>query len=332
MEKKFSGKEIVIYQAKNGAIELRGDFSRETIWATQAQMAAVFGVNPQAITKHLSNIYKEGELSQKVTCSKMEQVQMEGQRSVRRSVEIYNLDAVISVGYRIGSKTGTAFRRWATEVLRKHIIDGYTINRTRIAKNYDAFLKAVDEVKHLLPEGGTVDAGSALELARLFAVTWLALNAYDRSDLPKAGATHKQVVFTGEELVRALAELRAELASLNDAGDLFGVERSTGSVSGIVGNIYQSFGGKDVYPAVEEKAAHLLYFMVKNHPFADGNKRSGAFSFVWFLRRAQLLDTARFTPEALTALTLLVAESKANDKERMIGLVLLLLRAPLRRL
>ena len=314
-----SQKEIIIYQAKNGAIELRGDFSRETIWATQAQIVELFSVDQSVVSRHIQNIFKDGEIDPKSNMQKMHIANSD------KPTVFYSLDVILGIGYRANSGRAIVFRKWATEVLRKHITDGYTINKSRIAKNYSTFLKAVDEVKHLLPEGGTVDAGSALELARMFAATWLALTAYDRSDLPSAGATRTQVVITGEELTRALAEVRKELTARNDAGDLFGIERSAGGIAGIIGNVCQSFGGKDVYLSIEEKAAHLLYFLVKNHPFADGNKRSGAFSFVWFLRKAKLLDVARFTPEALTALTLLVAESKASDKERMIGLILLLL-------
>jgi hypothetical protein len=232
----------------------------------------------------------------------------------------------LGVGYRTNSSRAIVFRRWATEVLRQHIVDGYTINRKRVGVNYDQFLKAVDDVKHLLPEGNLIAAGDAIELIRTFASTWLSLDAYDRSDFPAAGATRKQVSFTARELAAALADLKSELVAKKEASDLFGSERSHDSISGIVGNVFQSFGGKDLYPTVEEKAAHLLYFVVKNHPFADGNKRSGAFSFVWFLRRAKLLDSGRLTPEALTVLTLLVAESKASDKDRIVGLVLLLLR------
>jgi hypothetical protein len=200
-------KEIIIYQAKNGAIELRGDFSRETIWATQAQMAEVFGVNPQAITKHLKNIYQEGELSQKATCSKTEQVQMEGKRSIKRLVEVYDLDAIISVGYRINSKMGTSFRKWATTVLREHIAEGFTINRKRIGANYGQFLKAVDEIKHFLPEGAVVNTEDVVELVQMFASTWLSLDAYDRSDFPVSGVTRKQVLFTADELAGALSDL-----------------------------------------------------------------------------------------------------------------------------
>jgi len=220
------------------------------------------------------------------------------------------------------------FRIWATKTLRAHIVDGYTINRTRIAKNYDGFLKAVEQVKALLPAGNVVDAESALELIKMFADTWVSLAAYDKSALPTSGANKKQVNVTGSDLEQVLAELKSEIVGKGEAGDLFGAERQRGAVAGIVGNVLQSFGGKDLYPTVEEKAAHLLYFMVKNHPYSDGNKRSGAFAFVWFLRSAGLLNTNKMTPTALTALTLLLAESDPKHKDNMIGLVLMLLKKP----
>ena len=299
------------------------DFSRDTIWATQAQIATVFNTERSVITKHIGNILKDKELEKKSVCAKFAHTAENGKIY---QVQFYNLDVILSVGYRVNSGRAIAFRRWATEVLRQHIVDGYTINRKRIGVNYDQFLKAVDEIRHLLPDGGLVAAGDAIELVRMFAGTWLSLDAYDRSDFPKSGATHRQVSFTADELVSALDDLRRELIAKQGASDLFGAERTPDSISGIVGNVFQSFGGKDMYPTIEEKAAHLLYFVVKNHPFTDGNKRSGAFAFVWFLKSAKLLDPARLSPEALTALTLLVAESKPSEKDRIVGLVLLLLQ------
>ena len=316
---------IIIYQGKTGAIELRADMLAETFWATQAQIAQIFDTTPQNITLHIKNIFKENELSQDSTCKESLQVQKEGGRTVQRKQKFYNLDAVISVGYRINSVAGTKFRQWATKTLRSHIVDGYTINKKRLAKNYDAFLKVVEQVKALLPSGGAVDAVNAMELVKMFANTWLSLDAYDKSKLPKAGATKRQVEFTVEELKEGLQKLKHELMAKNEATNIFGSERGGQSVSGIVGNIFQTFDGKDLYPTVEEKAAHILYFMVKNHPYADGNKRSGAFAFVWFLKQAGILNPARLTSEALTALTLFVAESNPKDKDRMVGLVLLLL-------
>ncbi len=317
---------FIIYQTKSGALELKGDFSHETIWATLDQIAAVFDRDKSVISRHLRNIYKEKELDIRATVAKNATVQKEGNREVQRTIEYYNLDAIISVGYRVNSRTATQFRQWATKTLREHITKGFTINKKRLAKNYEQFLTAVEQVKKLLPSGGAVDAESALELVKLFAGTWLSLDAYDKASLPTTGVTKKQVRFTATDLDHALKELRQELIRKGEATELFGTERSRDSVAGILGNVFQSFGGKDVYPTAEEKAAHILYFIIKNHPFVDGNKRSGAFAFVWFLRRAKLLDLSRITPEALTALTLLVAESNSKDKVRMIGLVLLLLK------
>jgi prophage maintenance system killer protein len=326
MKKKVFNNKVVIYQAKSGAIELRGDFAKETVWASQAQIADVFGIERSVITKHIRNIYKEHELEERGTSAKIAQVQKEGNRTVTRPVEHYNLDLILSVGYRVNSKTATQFRQWATKTLRAHIVDGYTINKSRIVKNYEVFIDAVEKIKFLLPESGTVDAKSALDLIKMFADTWVSIDAYDKDAFPTSGVSKKQVSVTASELASSLAEFKVELQKNGQAGDLFGAERQNGSVSGILGNVFQSFGGKDLYPSHEEKAAHLLYFVIKNHPYSDGNKRHGAFSFIWFLKRTGLLRTDKMTPTALTALTLFIAESDPAHKDRMIGLVLMLLK------
>lgn len=319
-------KQIAVYQTKSGAIELRRDSERETIWATQAQIAEIFGVNPQAITKHLKNIYRERELSKKATCSKMEQVQSEGNRTVRRTLETYNLDTIISIGYRINSKLGTKFRQWATKTLRTYVTDGYVINRSRIKENYDAFLRSVTEVQRLLPSESKVDTHDVLELITLFSDTWLSLDAYDKGQFIGSGTVERDIEMTGDQLVRILKEFKSELLKKGEISDLFGTEKQEGSVHAIVGNVMQTFGANPVYPTVEEKAAYLLYFMVKDHPFVDGNKRSGAYAFIWFLQKAGLLAKSKITPPALTALTLLVAESEPKNKGRMIKLMIQLLK------
>ena len=180
-------------------------------------------------------------------------------------------------------------------------------------------------MKALLPKGATVDTEGILELISLFADTWLSLDAYDKDTLVTNGATKKSVKITAETFGSALATLKESLVVKGEATDLFATERERGSVAGIVGNVMQSFGGSDMYPTVEEKAAHLLYFVIKNHPFIDGNKRSGAYAFVWFLAKAKALDTSRITPPALTAITLLVAESDPAHKDKMVGLILTML-------
>jgi prophage antirepressor-like protein len=326
MKKVIKNKELVIYQAKDGAIELKVDESKETIWANLNQIAGLFGVQKAAISKHIKNIYETGELSKKATVSKMETVQKEGKREIMRNIEIYNLDVIIAVGYRVNSKNATQFRIWATKVLKEFLTKGYTINRKQIGKNYDAFMKAVADIQNLLPEHVTLDPKAILDLVKEFSSTWVSLDAYDHDNLKSIGTTKKSIKLTGTELTKAIADFRNELLKKGEATDIFAQERNTGSVTGIVGNVMQSFGGKDMYPSVEEKAAHLLYFMVKNHPYVDGNKRSGAFSFVWFLRKAKAKKFRNINPASLTALTLLIAESNPNKKDQMVALVTQMLK------
>jgi len=321
----MSKKEIIIYQAKNGAIKLKGDFRKQTIWATQKELAEVFNVNIPTINEHIKNIYASKELKKKSTIRNFRIVQKEGKRKIEREIIHYNLDMIISVGYRVNSKTATKFRQWATSILKQHALQGYTINKKIIGKNYDKFMKAVTDVKAILPKNTKVQTSDILELIKTFANTWLSLKAYDEENFPKKGITKKKVAITAQELIQALEELRNNLISKKEATDIFGQDRNKDSVQGIVGNVFQSAFGKEMYPTIEEKAAHLLYFMIKDHPFIDGNKRSGAFSFVWFLRKTGILR-ASFSPETLTALTLFIAESRTTDKEKMIGLVLLLLK------
>jgi len=319
-------KEIIIYQSKQGEIEFRGDLHKETLWASLQQIADLFETDKSGISRHIKNIYQTGELEPKSTVAKIAIVQTEGKRAVKREIEYYNLDLILSVGYRVNSKTATKFRQWATKTLRQHIILGYTINKKRIVNNYNKFLAAVETVKKLLPAGGQVKAEDALELVKMFANTWLSLDAYDKSSLPKSGSTKKQAKITAEELIKAIADLKRDLQKKKEATEFFAQDMQNGAISGIVGNVFQSVFGHDAYETIEEKAAHLLYFFVKNHPFTDGNKRSGAFVFVWFLNKAGLLRKDKMTPEALTALTLLVAESNPKDKDKIVGLILQLLK------
>lgn len=326
MKKQGLKNNLVIYQAKSGALELRGDARKETLWATQAQVAVAFNVDVRTVNEHIKNIIKTEELLESATIRKFRIVQIEGKRQIERDVNHYNLDMILSVGYRVNSKQATIFRQWATKTLREHITKGYTINRRQIGKNYDAFMKAVGDIQALLPEQVTLDPKAVLELIKEFASTWVSLDAYDKDTLVLKGVTKKRVTLIGSDLETALQSLRVALMRKGEATDMFARERAKGSVEGIVGNVMQSFGGKSVYETVEEKAAHLLYFMVKNHPFTDGNKRSGAFAFVWFLRKAGVRGAKSINPPALTALTLLIAESDAEKKEQMVALVTQMLR------
>jgi prophage maintenance system killer protein len=312
---------LVIYQTQSGEIELRGDFSRETIWANLNQIAQLFGVQKAAVSKHIKNIFETGELIQKVTVSKMETVKKEGNREVLRTIEMYNLDMIIAVGYRVNSKNATQFRIWATKILREYLLDGYSINKKRLQQNHQNFLKDVASIQALLPIDVSLDNHAVLELVKEFSATWTSLDAYDRDSLEKITSHKKSVKVSSTELLESIQTLRKDLIKKGEATDIFAQERTLGSIEGILGNVIQSFGGQDVYPSLEEKSAQLLYFMVKNHPFIDGNKRSGAWAFIWFLRKVKLKSYKNINPTALTALTLLIAESKPDKKEQMIALV-----------
>jgi prophage maintenance system killer protein/predicted transcriptional regulator len=316
-------KQMVIYQASSGAIELRGDFKQDNIWATLDQIATVFGRDKSVISRHLKNIFKEGELVRASVVAKNATTAADGKVY---QVEYYNLDAIISVGYRVNSKVATQFRQWATKVLREHTIRGYTINRKRVTKNYQDFMKTVTDIQALLPERVALDPKQVLELIKEFAPTWFSLDAYDKNSLKPIGTSQRAVKLTADELVAAISQLRSTLRQKGQATEMFAQERTAGEVTGIVGNVLQSFGGQSLYKTTEEKAAHLLYFMVKNHPFVDGNKRSGAFSFIWFLRKTRIKGSQNINPASLTALTLLIAESKPERKTQMTALITQLLK------
>lgn len=315
--------EVVVFQARNGAIELRGDVKKETIWASLDQISGIFGRDKSVISRHIKNIFKDEELKKNSVVAFFATTASDGKTY---EIEYFNLDMILSVGYRVNSKQATQFRIWATKTLKQYISEGYVINPSRIAQNYEKFLLAVEETKKLLPANNQISAQDAMELIKLFAGTWFSLDAYDKQALPIKGMTKKKVVLAGAELSDAILQLKKELIVKKQAKEIFSVERQGGSLAGILGNVLQSFGGKDLYPTIEEKAVHLLYFVVKNHPFIDGNKRSGAFSFVWFLQKTGFNFREKITPEALTALTLLVAESDPKEKDRIIGLLLLLLQ------
>lgn len=320
MKKKSINNQIAVYQAKTGAIMLKSDLARETIWATQAQIVQIFEIDQSVVSRHINNIFQTGEVDRKSNMQKMHIANSD------KPAAFYSLDMILAVGYRANSAKAIIFRKWATKVLGEHITKGYTINPRAIKNHYAEFQKAVENIKGLLPPGANIDRASVLELVSAFADTWLSLEAYDKDKLTDKGVTRKSVALTAERLEKALAELKVSLIAKKQASDLFGRKKQNDVIAGIVGNVMQSFGGQPLYPTVEEKAAHLLYFMVKNHPFVDGNKRSGAYAFIWFLSQAGILDRSKISPAALTALTLFIAESEPKNKDRMIRLVLQLLK------
>ena len=310
---------VVVYQAKNGAIELPVDASTETIWATQKQIAEVFNVDRTRVTRHIKNIFTDGEVQQKSNVRKTHFANSD------KPVAIYSLDIILAVGYRTNSNRAIKFRKWATQTLRSYITDGYAINPARIEHNKSQFTKALNDLKLLSADVNIVGSSEVTDIALAFANTWFSLDAYDKSNLPTGGTLKKTIDISAKELQSALANLKDQLIKSKEATELFGTERDKGGLQSLYANVFQSFGGQDVYPTLEEKAAHLLYFTVKNHVFIDGNKRSGAYAFVWFLQKANLLNIQQISPQALTAITLLVAESNPQNKDKMIGVILLLL-------
>jgi len=315
---------IIIYKTSKGKGELKVFLDKETIFLTQQQVAFLFDVQKPAISKHVKNIFDSGELNKKLTVSILETVQKEGGRNISRKIEYYSLDLVLSIGYRVNSKKATQFRIWATEVLKNHITKGFTINKNRIKQNYDDFLKTIEDIKILSKDNKRIKTGDILELIKSFSYTWFSLDKYDKNSFPKIG-TKRKINVTAKEIYGDLQKLKEELIEKREASKMFAQEKQSGSLEGIVGNVFQAVFGADVYKTIEEKAAYLLYFVIKNHPFNDGNKRSGAFVFIWFLNRVGFDFKNKINPETLATLTILVAESNPKDKDKVIGIILLLL-------
>ena len=322
MKNKKITKQTLVYQAKDGAIELKLDKKNETILANLNQIAELFGVQKAAISKHLSNIFKEGELENDSVVSILETTASD---SKTYKVSYYNLDAIISVGYRVNSKQATNFRIWATKTLKKYLTNGVAINKKLISQNHQKFLKAIEDIKTLSQDSKNLKAGDILDLIKSFSYTWFSLDSFDKGEFPKQG-TKKSISVSAKELEQDIAKLKAELIAKKETSAIFATEKNQGALEGILGNVFQSAFGEDVYPSLEEKAAHLLYFIVKNHPFNDGNKRSGAFAFIWFLRKSGLQFLDRISPETLASVTILIAESNPKEKDKMVGLVLMLLK------
>jgi len=323
-------KKLAIYQAKNGAIELNFDDNEETIWANLNQISKLFNRDKSVISRHIKNIFNTKELERNQTVAKIATVQVEGTKSVKRDIEYFNLDMIISIGYRVDSIEATNFRKWATKTLKEYITKGYTINRNLLKQKEDLYLQVLEDIKKLSSENKLISNTQIIDLIKNFSSTWFNLESYDTQNLPSKGQNESSVNLDFKALSKQLyveVEIfKQELISKKEATNLFAQEKTKGSLEGILGNVLQSVFGQDAYETTEEKAAHLFYFIVKNHPFNDGNKRTGAFSFIWFLQKVNFDFNEMINPQTLTALTLLIAESNPKDKEKMIGLVLLLLR------
>ncbi len=321
MKKNTIKEEILIYQWKNWEIILKEDTENDTIRANQKQISEIFQINQSVISRHIKNIFKDGEINEKCNMHFLHIANSD------KPVKFYNLDIILAVWYRTSSSKAIEFRKWSTKILKEHITKWFTINPLKLEKNYNNFMKAVDEVKKILPQNSSViKTEDILELVKWFANTWFNLDNYDRDELPTKGFTKKDLEIKSEELYEDVEKFKKDLIWKNQATELFAQEKYEWNLSWILWNIFQSFGWEDLYSTIEEKASHFLYFVVKNHPFNDWNKRTGAFCFIWFLKKAWFDFSEKITPEALTVITLLVAESNPKDKERIVWLIILLLK------
>ncbi|WP_294950915.1 RhuM family protein [Sulfurovum sp.] len=316
--------EMIIYE--DGNVSLEVSFENKTVWLDANDIAAIFDVNRPAIVKHIGNIYKSGELEKKSTCSILEQVAKDGKK---RKKNFYNLDMIISVGYRVNSKKATYFRRWATDVLNRYLLQGYALDHERLQKEKFAELeRTIETIKQAVESRALAEdeAKGFIEIIGNYAKSWALLQGYDEQTLPEVTETQDILFALGyDEAKEAIAALKETLMSKGEATVLFGQEKA-GEFKGNLLNIYQSFGGEDLLPSVEQKAANLLYYVVKGHPFNDGNKRIGAYLFVLFLHKNGILHKAngeaKINDNALAALTLLVATSMPEQKEIIIRLVM----------
>ncbi len=321
--------EIVIYQTIDGQTAIDTRLEQDTVWLTQKQMVELFQTTKQNISLHIKNCFAEGELSPDSTVKEYLTVQQEGKRRIERQVEHYNLDVIISVGYRVKSLRGTQFRIWANRILKEHLVQGYTINQKRLKEQQNNILRLRESIqlveRSLQEQTETIEeARKIVKVLAKFASGLQILDDYDHETLEQCGKTEKQAVMIYKQDFLAVVEaMRRDFDSA-----VFGLPKDS-SFDSSVGQIYQSFAGNELYPSIEHKAAMLLYLVVKNHSFVDGNKRIAAALFLYFLDRNGLLYNQSghriISDEGLAALTLLIAISKPEEKDTMVKIVITVL-------
>lgn len=316
--------EIVIYKSAKGP-EIEVKLEKETIWLTQEQISQLFGTQRPAITKHLQNIFKNGELNEKLVSSILEHTASDGKTYKTR---FYNLDAIVSIGYRVSSKRATQFRIWATNTLKKYLVRGYAINEKKLLVAKEKFTELQNAVSFLQKKSKhkllTGQEREILDLLSQYSKSLSIFEKYDKGKLETIKKGELKFVLSYSECLKIIGSIKKDLAAKNEASEMFGSEVNS-KFESIVKNIYQAFGGKELYRSVEEKAAHFLYFTIKDHPFIDGNKRIASFLFVYFLERNDYLyrenGERKINDNALVALALLIAVSDPKDKEVMIKII-----------
>jgi death-on-curing family protein len=315
--------QVEIFKTADKQIEVAVQFDNESVWLSQEQMVLLFQRDQSVVSRHIKNVFKEGELDEKSNMQKMHIANSD------KPIALYNLDVIISVGYRVKSKRGTQFRQWATQRLKDHLVKGYTINQKR--------LEQLQQTIQLIESGGKTEtlslseAKGLLEIISNYTQSFVLLNQFDSNSIA-SGKLNENITYEIQykEALTAIAELKKQLIKKKEASELFGNQKDD-SFAGILGNVVQSFGGEYLYKSIEAQAAHLLYFVIKNHPFNDGNKRIGAFLFVWFLEknkhRFKKSGELKINDNGLVALALLVAQSNPADKELMISLIINLINS-----
>lgn len=299
-------------------LDVRTDLENETVWLTQKEIALLFGVSTDNIGLHISNILKSKELDESTT-EESSVVQIEGKRSVKRKLKIYNLDMIISVGYRVNSKRGITFRRWANSVLKDYLIQGYAANEKRLL----TLNKVIDVQTRMLSYSLDMDREELFKVIDGYTRALDLLDSYDHQTLQKPQGSQTAYVMTYEEARDIIDSMK-----FKESSDVFGVEKQPGKLNGIIAQVYQNVFGEELYPSIEEKAAHLLYFLVKDHPFADGCKRIAATLFINFLFKNSHLyrdNKQIISNEALVAVTILTAESNPDEMEIIVKLIMNLL-------
>lgn len=322
---------IAIYQSTDGCISTEVRLEGETVWLTQAQMVELFGKTKQNISLHIRNLFSEGELDEQAVVKDSLTTATDGKKYKTR---YYSLDVIISVGYRVKSPEGTRFRIWANRILKDYLVQGYALNQQRLAQQQENIRQLERTLnlfqQNLIEQASLPEARGLVNVIAGYARTFVLLNQFDSERLPLDDfATTIHYEIREEEALAGIASLKADMLGRGEASELFGNQKDD-SFAGILGNILQSFGGEYLYPSIEEQAAHLLYFVIKNHPFSDGNKRIGAFLFIWFLQRNQhhlkSNGELKINDNALVAIALLVAQSDPAQKQLMIHLIMNLIR------
>ena len=313
---------IEIYTSKNNQTEINVNFDGDTVWLTQKQMSELFGRDRVAITQHIGNIFKEEELEENSVCKDFLLTAKDGKSY---KTKYYNLDVIISVGYRVKSKQGTEFRKWATSLLKNHLKKGYTINEKRLEQ-----LQQTIELISNKQIANIDEAKGLLEIIKNYNKSFSILSKFDSNDLSRENL-NKNISYeiNYDEANSSISNLKKELIIKKEASELFGNQKDN-AFKGILGNILQTFDGEYLYPSIEEQASNLLYLIIKNHPFSDGNKRIGAFMFIWFLEKNKhsLKNSGelKINDNALTAIALLVANSNPKEKDLMIDLIINLIK------